>query len=90
MYMPSGATAHLASITNRTNTCGGDKKAGLAPTVGISVPFALNATLKRSVTKKPHSQVCKSAPGAAMPFNYTTNPGGQCAGGVSTLQSRGC
>ena len=35
VYMSGGKAArNAASITNRTNTCGGMKKAGLAPRVG--------------------------------------------------------
>jgi hypothetical protein len=36
VYMSGSKSArNQASIVNRTNTCGGPKKAGLAPTVGI-------------------------------------------------------
>lgn len=36
VYLSGGRNArHQASIVNRTNVCGGNKKAGLAPTVGF-------------------------------------------------------
>ncbi len=34
----SKSARNVASIVNRTNTCGGSKKAGLAPTVGWYLP----------------------------------------------------
>ena len=35
VYYSGGRSArHAASICNRTNTCGGNKKAGIAPRVG--------------------------------------------------------
>jgi hypothetical protein len=37
-YSGSRNARNAASICNRTNTCGGVKKAGLAPTVGIYLP----------------------------------------------------
>jgi len=46
--MSAGRSArNQASIVNRTNVCGGPKKAGLAPTVGIfldSNPNLIRAT----------------------------------------------
>lgn len=48
VYMSgSRAARNQASIVNRTNTCGGEKKAGLAPTVGwylSSNPNLIGAT----------------------------------------------
>lgn len=48
VYMSgSRAARNQASIINRTNTCGGEKKAGLAPTVGwylSSNPNLIGAT----------------------------------------------
>jgi hypothetical protein len=41
------AARNQASIVNRTNTCGGEKKSGLAPTVGVflsSNPNLIRAT----------------------------------------------
>jgi len=47
VYMSAGKSArNQASIVNRTNTCGGNKKAGIAPTVGwfmSSQPFLIRA-----------------------------------------------
>ena len=47
VYMSgSKSSRNQASIVNRTNTCGGTKKAGLAPRVGwfmSSQPFLLRA-----------------------------------------------
>ena len=43
----SRASRNQASIVNRTNTCGGNKKGGLAPTVGwylSSNPNLIGAT----------------------------------------------
>jgi hypothetical protein len=38
VYMSGGKAArNQASIVNRTNVCGGNKKAGLAPTIGVFV-----------------------------------------------------
>ncbi len=38
VYMSGGRSArNAASICNRTNTCGGNKKGGLAPTIGAFV-----------------------------------------------------
>jgi hypothetical protein len=34
LYSAGRAARNAASIVNRTNTCGGTKKAGIAPTVG--------------------------------------------------------
>ena len=34
----SRASRNQASIVNRTNVCGGNKKGGLAPTVGLYLP----------------------------------------------------
>ena len=48
VYMSgSRAARNQASIINRTNTCGGSKKGGLAPTVGLflsSNPNLIGAT----------------------------------------------
>ena len=39
VYMSgSRAARNAASICNRTNICGGNKKGGLAPTVGLYLP----------------------------------------------------
>ena len=36
VYLSGGRAArNQASIVNRTNTCGGNKKGGLSPTVGV-------------------------------------------------------
>ncbi len=34
-YSGSRSARNAASICNRTNTCGGSKKGGLAPTIGV-------------------------------------------------------
>ena len=85
--MPSGATRNLASISNRTNNCGGNKKAGLAPTVGMPVPFALGAVRIRGVSTKLSKSVANAG---EYPIDYKNNPGGQCSGGVGRMQSVGC
>ncbi len=46
-YSGSRAARNAASIVNRTNTCGGQKKGGLAPTIGVfmsSNPNMIGAT----------------------------------------------
>ena len=45
-YSGGRAARNAASICNRTNTCGGAKKAGLAPSVGWFM--SSNPTLKRA------------------------------------------
>ena len=85
--MPSGATRNLASIVNRTNNCGGNKKAGLGPTVGMPAPFAFRAVRHRGVTVKVSKAVAN--PGEC-PIDYKNNPGGQCSGGAGRMQSVGC
>jgi hypothetical protein len=37
-YSGSKSARNAASICNRTNVCGGNKKGGLAPTVGLYLP----------------------------------------------------
>ena len=45
VYMSGGKMArNQASIVNRTNVCGGVKKAGLAPTIGSYGTNGLNMT----------------------------------------------
>lgn len=46
-YSGSRAARNAASIVNRTNVCGGQKKGGLAPTIGVfmsSNPNMIGAT----------------------------------------------
>lgn len=89
--MPSGSFSNKArnsnSITNR-KSCGGNKKAGLAPratgpTQFRNVAFNTSPTVNFKVHKGD----------LPCPTNYSNNPGGQCAGGVGALastRSRGC
>jgi len=49
------------SIVNRTNTCGGIKKAGIAPTVGHFLTS--NPNLLRAITRGPKFLDCKLIPG---------------------------
>jgi len=52
VYMSGGKSArNQASIVNRTNVCGGNKKAGLAPRVGWFLQS--NPILKGSVLTMP-------------------------------------
>ena len=67
-----------AKITNRAN-CGGNKKAGLAPTIGYG-PFALNAIRMKGVQTSSNYLFC--------PVNFSNNPGGQTSGGVGRMYSR--
>ena len=47
----SRASRNAASICNRTNTCGGPKKAGTAPRIGFFMQS--NPTLRRAPQKIP-------------------------------------
>lgn len=51
----SRAARNQASIVNRTNVCGGPKKAGLAPTIGVFMDS--NPNLIRAVNTQ-YGQVC--------------------------------
>ena len=52
VYYSGGAAArNAASICNRTNTCGGPKKAGTAPRVGFFMQS--NPTLRRAPQRIP-------------------------------------
>ncbi len=52
----SGHARYNSTISNRTNVCGGIKKAGLTSIVGFSRVFNLSHNLARVETKK--SNVC--------------------------------
>ena len=47
-YSGSKSARNAASICNRTNTCGGMKKAGLAPTVGFWFMSSTRGQLNRA------------------------------------------
>ena len=47
----SRASRNAASICNRTNTCGGNKKAGTAPRIGFFMQS--NPTLRRAPQRVP-------------------------------------
>lgn len=52
VYMSgSRASRNAASICNRTNTCGGNKKAGTAPRIGFFMQS--NPTLRRAPQRVP-------------------------------------
>jgi hypothetical protein len=56
VYMSGGRSArNAASICNRTNICGGSKKAGLAPTIGAFI--SSNPNLIRAVNTQ-YGLVC--------------------------------
>jgi len=56
VYMSgSRAARNQASIINRTNICGGNKKGGLAPTVGLYLPS--NPNLIGAINTQ-YGQVC--------------------------------
>lgn len=55
-YSGSRNARNAASIANRTNTCGGMKKAGLAPTVGF---FLSNNPGLRGAVNTQFGLVCK-------------------------------
>ena len=59
---------HQQSIVNRTNTCGGTKKAGIAPTIGHFL--SSNPRLLRAITTGPKNVDCNLIPG----YISTTNP----------------
>ena len=84
--MPTGRARNISSIVNRTNNCGGNKKAGLAPTIGGNT-FVMNARLIKGVSVKDSFSVDKAS---ECPYGYSNNPGGQCAGGVGAMAERGC
>lgn len=46
LYSAGKAARYSASISNRTNTCGGNKKAGTVPRVGLFMQT--NTALKRA------------------------------------------
>lgn len=50
------AARNQASLVNRTNTCGGIKKGGLAPTVGLYLPSNPNLI---GATNTQYGLVCK-------------------------------
>lgn len=52
---------HQQSIVNRTNTCGGTKKAGIAPTIGHFL--SSNPRLLRAITTGPKNVDCNLIPG---------------------------
>jgi hypothetical protein len=54
-YSGSRSARNAASICNRTNTCGGAKKSGLAPTIGTFL--SSNPTL-RGATNTQYGLVC--------------------------------
>ena len=99
--MGYAALRYVQTISNRTNNCGGNKKAGLAPTKNISTPFAINAIRNRGANNQPQSKVSAAsgcAPtgtaGSQLSFAlpvFNNNPGGQCSGGVGMrLSLLGC
>jgi hypothetical protein len=51
LYSAGKAARNAASIVNRTNTCGGMKKAGLAPRIGWFMQS--NPTLRRAPQRLP-------------------------------------
>jgi hypothetical protein len=51
LYSAGKAARNAASIVNRTNTCGGSKKAGLAPRIGWFMQS--NPTLRRAPQRLP-------------------------------------
>ena len=84
--MPTGRARNISSIVNRTNNCGGNKKAGLAPTTNGTV-LKITNSVSRGVSRK----ISRSFPSAYFcPFDYSNNPGGQCSGGVGKMQTVGC
>ncbi len=54
-YSGSRSARNAASICNRTNTCGGSKKGGLAPTIGTFL--SSNPTL-RGATNTQYGLIC--------------------------------
>jgi hypothetical protein len=55
-YSGSRSARNAASICNRTNVCGGNKKGGLAPTIGTFL--SSNPTL-RGATNTQFGLICK-------------------------------
>lgn len=54
-YSGSRSARNAASICNRTNTCGGSKKGGLAPTIGV---FMSSNPGLRGATNTQYGLVC--------------------------------
>ena len=54
-YSGSRSARNAASICNRTNTCGGSKKGGLAPTIGVFMSSNPNL---RGATNTQYGLVC--------------------------------
>lgn len=86
------ASAYNSSIANKPN-CGGNKKTGLAPTVGKSTLLMLRPAYNRAYKKHVWPRECKLAvDGGATAFNkdgqpYTLGPmplsrNPACSGGV--------
>jgi hypothetical protein len=80
--MPTGRVRNISSIANRTNNCGGPKKAGLAPRTGG------NALVMRNIATQGVNTIpvvkCGSG-GRGCPRNFSNNPGGQACGGVGRM-----
>ena len=74
---------NISSIVNRTNNCGGNKKAGLAPSVGGRSRFAMKTVKVNAVNTIPVVK-CGSG-GRGCPRNFSNNPGGQACGGVGRM-----
>ena len=74
---------NISSIVNRTNNCGGTKKAGLAPSVGSRSRFVMKTIKVNAVNTIPVVK-CGSG-GRGCPRNFSNNPGGQACGGVGRM-----
>jgi hypothetical protein len=81
--MPTGRARNINSIANRTNNCGGPKKAGLAPSVGSRSRFVMKTIKVNAVNTIPVVK-CGSG-GRGCPRNFSNNPGGQACGGVGRM-----
>lgn len=56
----SGKARYNSTISNRTNVCGGIKKAGLAILTGFPSVMSLNHNLARVITKRSNKCVISS------------------------------
>jgi hypothetical protein len=70
-----------ASLVNRTNVCGGPKKGGLGPSVGVGNIFTMRAIQRRATSSVVFSLTC--------PASYKNYRGGCGVGGIGRMATQG-
>ena len=80
-YMSGSKRArNTPSIVNRTNVCGGMKKGGLGPTVGVGNIFTMRAINRRATSSVVFFKLC--------PASYNKNR--SCGvGGIGRMATQG-